>query len=70
MDFYEIILSANKNSILLTLHEDFQNVTAYLFYGAIVAVIFCLTHYFYLNVLREALNNYLFKGKCLRISFD
>jgi hypothetical protein len=67
MDFYESILSANRNSILLTFHEDFQNVTAYLFYGAIVAVIFCLTHYFYLNVLRDALDTYLLKGKCLRI---
>ena len=69
MDFYELLLSANRNSILLNLHEDFKNVTICLFYGAIVAVLFCLTHYFYLNVLRKALGAYLLKGKCLQIAF-
>lgn len=69
MDLYASILSANRSSFLLNFHEDFQSITTYLLSGAIVAVIFCLAHYFYLNFLKQALETYLFTGKCLKSLF-
>ena len=67
MDHHESILSEDRNSVLINWHQNLQNVTTYLISGAIVAVILCLTHYFYLIVLRQVLQKYILKGKRLRI---